>query len=392
MSAPSQTVALRPQSMSYRGTAVARLAGRAVFVSGALPGESVLAVIERERRDFIEARAVEIVEGSPWRVLPRCNHFGETGSCEWEFIDYQEQLRLKSNILAEQLTRIGGFANVDPLPTVPSPSLWGYRNHARFSVDGEGRPSYLKRASHTPVAISSCAILNPLINALLPPLQDRLLGLGSVEVRCGERTGELLIAPSLDGRGIGMESGQPHMHEELLGRRYRISAASFFQINTGAAEVLTRLVLEAADLHGGERIADLYAGVGTFACQLSPRAAAVVAVESSASACEDGRLNAGFLENVRYRAGLVEQVLPRLDPAPDIAVLDPPRAGCASRVVGTLLEQRPQRIIYCSCDTATLARDLRLFVQGGYRLVSTRVVDMFPQTYHIESLSVLVRA
>jgi 23S rRNA (uracil1939-C5)-methyltransferase len=385
-----QTVALRPQSMSYRGTAVARMDGRAVFVSGALPGESVLAEIERERRDFVEARAVEIVEASPWRVQPRCDHFGTTGSCEWEFIDYQEQLRLKSAILAEQLKRIGRLTDIELLPAVPSPSLWGYRNHARFAVDGDGSPSYLRRASHNPVAIASCAVLAPQINALLPDLQGRLRGLDALEARCGERTGEYLIAPSLDDRGVAVESGQPHIHEELLGRRYRISTASFFQINTGAAEVLTRLVTEAADLGGSERIADLYAGVGTFACQLAAHSTAVVAVESSASACEDGRLNAGFLENVRYRTGLVEQVLPRLNPAPDIAVLDPPRTGCAPRAVETLLEQRPKRIIYCSCDTATLARDLRLFVQGGYGLVSTRVVDMFPQTYHIESLSVLV--
>jgi 23S rRNA (uracil1939-C5)-methyltransferase len=391
LKAAHQTIALRPEAMSYRGTAVARLDGRPVFISGALPGESVLAEVERERRDFLEARAVEIEEPSPLRVHPRCDHFGDTGSCEWEFIEYQEQLRLKSTILADQLRRIGGFTEAEMLTAVPSPLEWGYRNHARFSVDDQGRPSYFKRASHSPVAIADCAILCPQINALLPLLQGRLGGLKSVELRCGERTGEYLVAPSLTDRGVEAESGQAHLYEELLGRRFRISAESFFQINTGAAEVLARLVVEAADFSGGERVADLYAGVGAFACLVSPHAAAVVAVESSAAACEDGRFNAGFLENVRYRAGLVERVLPRLEPAPDIVLLDPPRSGCDPRAIQALVAQRPRRIVYCSCDSATLARDLRLLVQGGYRLSSTRVVDMFPQTYHIESLSVLAR-
>jgi 23S rRNA (uracil1939-C5)-methyltransferase len=376
--------------MSYRGTAVARLNGVVVFASGALPGESVLAEVERERRDFVEAHVIEVFEASPWRVAPRCDHFGQTGSCEWEFIAYEEQLRLKSSILTEQLRRIGGFAEVEPLPVVPSPRAWGYRNHARFSVDEAGRPAYLRRASHEPVAISSCATLLSEIDQLLPRLQGRLGGLESVELRWGERTGEYLIRPALVERGVEAESGQDSYHEALAGRRYRISAASFFQVNTEAAEELLRLVLEAAELGGDERIADLYAGVGTFACAMAPHAAKVTAIESSESACEDGRLNAGFLENVRYRRGLVEQVLPRLPP-PDIAILDPPRSGCDPRAIRSLVEQRPKRIIYCSCDTATLARDLRLLVQDGYRLLSTRVVDMFPQTYHIESLSILVR-
>lgn len=386
-----QHVALRPRAMSYRGTAVAHLEGQAVFISGALPDESVIAEIDRRRRDFIEAHVVEVAEASPHRVEPRCAHFGETGSCEWEFIAYPEQLRLKSEILGEQLRRVGHLSDSPLLPAVPSPLEWGYRNHVRFVVDADGRPSYLRRGSHTPVAIDSCAVVCPELDALLPGMQRRLQGLESVVLRFGVNTGELLVAPSLQGRDVDIPSGQQHYHEDLLGRRFQVSAGSFFQVNTSTAETLVGLLLEAADLSGRELVADLYAGVGTFACLLAPHAASIVAVESASDALEDGRLNSGFLPNVRYRKGLVEQVFPRLQPAPDVVVLDPPRSGCDRRAIAALIESAPRRILYCSCDTATLARDLRLLVDGGYRQVSSRVVDMFPQTYHIESLSVLER-
>lgn len=391
MTSTGEQLALKPQAMSYRGTAVARSGGQVVFVAGALPGETVIAQVERRHRDFLEAQAVEVVERSPERQTPRCAHFGESGSCEWEFISYPEQLRLKTEILQEQLRRIGHFAELPLLAAVPSPTEWGYRNHVRFSIDAQGNPCYLRRASHDPVPVDACAVICPELNAVLPLLQGRLRGLRSVELRYGVNTGEMLITPSLERYGVGLPSGQQSYHEVLLGKMFRISAGSFFQVNTGAAETLARLVLEALQLTGKERVADLYAGVGTFACLVSPQAQAVFAVESAPDAVEDGKLNAGFLENVRYRKGLVEQVLPRIDPGPDAVILDPPRAGCERRVVETLIAASPRRIVYCSCDGATLARDLRLLVDGGYRLTSTRVVDMFPQTYHIESLSVLER-
>ncbi len=384
-------IALKPTAMSYRGTAVARHGGQVVFVEGALPGEAVIAEIERSRRDFAEARTVEVVEASPDRIAPRCAHFGVSGSCEWEFIAYPAQLRLKSEILAEQLRRVGHFADPPLLAPVPSPDAWGYRNHVHFAIDARGNPVYLRRASHDPVPVERCAVLHPEIDALLPQLQGRLRGLSGVTLRYGVNTGELLIAPSLADRVHGLPSGQESYHEALLGRTFRVSAEAFFQVNTGAAEELARLVLDALQLTGSERVADLYAGVGTFAALISPLAAAVFAVESDAAAVEDGRLNCGFLENVRYRKGLVEDVLPRIDPPPDAVVLDPPRAGCDRRAIEALLDGRPRRIVYCSCDTATLARDLRLLEDSGYRLVSTRVLDMFPQTPHIESLTVLER-
>lgn len=391
MAAIGAQIRLQPTSMSYRGTAVARLNGRVVFVTGALPDEEIVAEIERERNDFLEARTTEVLTASPQRVQPCCAHFSVAGSCEWEFIAYTEQLKLKDQILREQFRRIGHFDEVPMLQPVPSPEEWGYRNHGRFVIDAAGNPCYLRRGSHTPVPIESCAVLQPWINAALPQLQRRLRGLAGVELRYGANTGESLIAPSLATRGVELVSGQSDYHEELLGRRFRISPGSFFQVNTGVTAALARLLIEELRLDGTERVADLYAGVGTFACLISPHAAAVLAVEAAPDAVEDGRLNSGFLENVRYRKGTVDAVLPQLSPAPDVVVLDPPRAGCERGVIRTLLAQAPRLIAYASCDPATLARDARLLVDGGYHLRSLRVVDMFPQTYHIESLALLTR-
>jgi len=377
--------------MSYRGTAVARLNGQAVFVSGALPGEVVVAEVQRAHRDYLEARAVEVCTPSQARVQPRCTHFDEAGSCEWEFIEYAEQVRLKDAILSEQLRRVGHFEEVPQRPAQPSPVEWGYRNHARFAVDAAGDPCYLRRGSHVPVYIEGCAVLARPINELLPRLTGRLAGLQGLELRCGINTGELLIAPSLEGRGLDIESGQDCYHETLLGRSFRISAGSFFQVNTQVAALLANALIESLALDGSELVADCYAGVGTFACLLSPQAKAVLAIESETSAVEDGRLNAGFLENVRVRKGTVERILPGLTPQPNVAVLDPPRAGVEREVIGALTAGGTRRVAYCSCDPATLSRDLRLLVDGGFALESVQLLDMFPQTPHIEALALLRR-
>jgi 23S rRNA (uracil1939-C5)-methyltransferase len=391
VTAIGECLELQPTGMSYRGTAVARHNGRVVFVSGALPGEEVVAEVEREQRDFLEARTVGVLVPSPQRVEARCSHFASAGSCEWEFIAYAEQVRLKHEILRDQFRRVGHFADAPLLDPIRSTQEWGYRNHARFVIDAAGNPCYLRRGTHVPVPIEFCAVLQPWMNEVLPQLQGRLRGLAGVELRYGVNTGETLITPSLEGRGVALPSGQPDYHEELLGRRFRVSAGSFFQVNTGVAGELARLLIEELQLDGTERVADLYAGVGAFACLLSPHAGAVVAVEAAPEAIDDGRLNSGFLENVRYRKGTVANVLPQLSPPPEVVVLDPPRSGCERGVITTLLAQSPRRIAYVSCDPATLARDARLLVDGGYALRSLRMIDMFPQTYHVESLALFGR-
>src|SRR5438105_3378731 len=155
MTATGERVGLKMQAMSTSGSAVSRLGGQVVFVAGAMPGEEVIAEVERRHRNYLEARVVEVVSASPARVQPRCRHFGLAGSCEWEFIDYPEQVRLKTEILRDQLRRVGHFADAPMQPTDAAPVAWAYRNHVRFAVDSAGNPCYLRRASHVPVSVDA---------------------------------------------------------------------------------------------------------------------------------------------------------------------------------------------------------------------------------------------
>ncbi|GAF95607.1 unnamed protein product, partial [marine sediment metagenome] len=185
--------------------------------------------------------------------------------------------------------------------------------------------------------------------------------------------------------------GQPCYEEELLGRRFRISAPSFFQVNTPQAENLFDVLRDHLQPRGTELVIDVYAGVGTFATLLAPLVGRVIAVEESAAAVKDAAVNITGLDNIEFLQGKAEEVLPQLEGVPDAAVLDPPRVGCHRRALAALLQLSPRRIIYVSCEPATLARDLKALCEGGYRLVAVQPVDMFPQTYHVECVANLVR-
>jgi 23S rRNA (uracil1939-C5)-methyltransferase len=224
------------------------------------------------------------------------------------------------------------------------------------------------------------------------PLKAKDMRLHQIAVRHGVVTDDLLINPDLKDRGVPLATGQPLYHEALLGRRFQVSAASFFQVNTPQAETLVKMVVERLELTGAETIVDAYAGVGTFAALLAGQAKRVIAIEESSSAIRDAKVNLADLGNVELIAGKVERVLPDLDVVPDAVILDPPRAGCFPVVLQALIEWAPKRVVYVSCDPATLARDLAILRDGGYTLTEAVPVDLFPQTYHIETVASLRHA
>jgi 23S rRNA (uracil1939-C5)-methyltransferase len=209
-----------------------------------------------------------------------------------------------------------------------------------------------------------------------------------VAMRYGVNTSSWLIQPRL--KDVDIPTGQPHYEEELLGRRFRISSPSFFQVNTPQAERLFRVVEDSLRLDGSELVVDVFAGVGTFAVLLSPLVGRVIAIEESAAAERDAAVNVAGLSNIDWVKGRAEDVLGALADVPDAAVLDPPRTGCHRRTLEPLLRLAPRRIAYVSCDPFTLARDLRALCDGGYRLQAVRPVDMFPHTYHVECVATLV--
>ena len=384
-----QRLRLILESMGRLGDALAHHEGREVLVFGGIPGEEVIAEVVRHPKRYIAAQVVEVVTPSPHRVATPCPYVGDCTGCQWQHISYDHQLHLKREAVLDALRSVGGLSEVDVPPTLPSDQQFGYRNHARFTIGPEGRLGFVHRERRRFVDIQRCLLMDPWINQTLGALQGRCGETTQLSMRYGSGTGEWLIQPTLKSADVPLETGQKHYRERLLDTPFRIAAASFFQTNTGQAERLARLMLDALSLAGGEVVVDSYAGVGTFAALLAPHAARVIAIEESPSAIQDAELNLAVFSNVEIRPGKTEDVLDGLDMPVDAAIVDPPRVGCHPRTLESLMRLAPPRLVYISCDPESLARDLKLLSDGPYRVESVQPVDMFPQTYHVESLTTL---
>ncbi|HET89627.1 MAG TPA: 23S rRNA (uracil(1939)-C(5))-methyltransferase RlmD [Chloroflexi bacterium] len=410
-------------TIAHGGAALGRHEERVVFVPYGLPGETVRAEIIMDKGRYAFARLVEVVAPSPDRVTPPCPYFGPTGcgGCQWQHANYAAQLRMKTEIVADQLTRVGGIADPVVHPTRSDPTGWAYRNHAQFHPAPGGGLGFQRANSNEVIRIepeteddtSSCPILHPLLADLYASLDlgagDALDGLARLSLRAGAETGDcMLIFEMDDDLPPGLEIDLPvscvlllsdgvhvnligdnHITEIVAGHTYRISAPSFFQVNTPQAARLVQLTLDYLDLQGDETVLDAYCGVGLFTVPLAERAGLVVGIESSPAAVADLLENTAEYDNVDIIEGAVEAALPALElDAPfSAAVLDPPRAGVDRFALDSLIERQPARLVYVSCDPATLARDAKRLIRGGYHLVEVQPVDMFPQTHHIESVA-----
>ncbi|MCD6554796.1 MAG: 23S rRNA (uracil(1939)-C(5))-methyltransferase RlmD [Anaerolineae bacterium] len=397
--------------IAHGGDALGRHEGRVIFVPYGIPDEKVRVEITEDRGRWARARLVEVLRPSPHRTEPPCPYFGICGGCQWQHMDYEAQLVYKRVIVGEQLHHLGGLQEATVEPTLASPDVWRYRNHAQFTPGPDGRLGFKAARSKRVVPITTCLLLHPLLADLFSALDLALPELERLSLRAGVRTGEtMLIFETVNDEPPGIEVDMPvscvlllkdgtpvnlvgrnYLVEVLDGRQFRVSAPSFFQVNTAQAEQLVKTVAAFLQLTGHEVLLDAYCGVGTFALSLASQAGQVIGVEENPYAIADARLNAQGLFNVKFIEGQVEDILPNLDLAVDAAVLDPPRQGCRPEALQALIDLRPERIAYVSCDPATLARDARKLSDAGYRLVRVQPVDMFPQTYHIETASLWVR-
>ena len=370
--------------------------GRAVFVGGTLPGEQVTAEVTEVRRRHARARLVTVIDPSPARREPPCPHVAEgCGGCDWQHAAPATQSELRLGLVVDALSRIGRIDAPPVEPGVPLPPT-ATRTTLRAAVVG-GRAGFRRRRSHDLVVPDTCLIAHPAAEELL--VDGRFGSADEVTIRVGARTGERMVVVGPSAAGVEVPPdvvvvGRDEvdrtgvvLHEEAGGRRWQVSPESFFQASAEGADALVEEVDGAVDLlvaHGvpTERLVDLCAGVGLFAGTVGRRVARVVAVESSPSAVADARSNLDLAVEV------VTATMARWTPGPaDVVVADPPRVGLESAGVAAVVATGAAGVVLVSCDPGSLGRDARLLADAGYRLLRSRVLDLFPQTSHVEVVS-----
>jgi 23S rRNA (uracil1939-C5)-methyltransferase len=426
-------VNLTIEKMIYGGDGLARSPeGKAVFVPFVLPGEEVSVTILEEKTGFARATLNQLLQPSEARVEAACPYFGQCGGCHYQHTGYPVQLEMKRAILRETLQRIAKFDWSNEIAT-HSAEPWNYRNRTRMKVRvGEHFAlGYHRNSSHNLLPVKQCPISSPAINRvvqhlwelgeagrvpqgiteieffadhadsgmlleiyLLPGAPEMQEFARDLQVRVPEIKGITFFAQQQTGRGssfglaeLQQTIGAPFLTYQVGDKAFRVSAGSFFQTNRRLVRDLVQAVVGDAS---GRTALDLYAGVGLFAAHLAKRFDQVFAVESAPTSADD--LEANAPRNVTAVRATAEQFLPKChNLRPDLVVVDPPRAGLGDKAAKLLASLRVPRITYLSCDPTTLARDLRLFLEGGYRVEDVQLIDLFPQTFHIESLVRLAR-
>ncbi|MEP6625514.1 MAG: TRAM domain-containing protein [Acidimicrobiia bacterium] len=390
---------LVPDKVVAGGEALARDAdGRVVLVEGAIPGERVKVEIFNAKKTFARGRILEVLEASPNRVAPPCPHVAAgCGGCEWQHIDPSAQPGYRRDIVVDALTRIAKLPDAASL--VRDPVVLpdeNFRTSVRVLMV-KGRPAFRRAYSHDPVLVDSCLVAHPLIESLIA--DAKFDAVKEAEIRCGSRTGERLVIAFPTTRYLilpddvvtigadDLEGGRTAMFaEQAAGRRWRISATSFFQTRADGADALAALV-KAAVPDTAETVVDLYSGVGLFAGTVATKNRRVLAVEGNPAAVKDARYNLAA-DNVKVDRADIS----RWDPVPaDVVIADPSRAGLGAEVVDHIAGTDASRVVLVACDAAALARDVGLLAAEGYRLTEATPVELFPHTSHVEVVAVLDR-
>ena len=446
--------------LAFGGRGIARIDGMAVFVDQAVPGDRAVIRFTRRKKNFAEARLVDILSPSADRVAAPCRYSGFCGGCTWQFLRYEKQLEYKRRHVAESLEHIAGIKQVPVHATAPSAAIFEYRNKMEFTCSDRrwllpdemadpGADRTFALGLHVPgtfhkvIDTLECLLHPALGNRILAEIRDGIkssarpvYGLRShqgfwrfVAFRNSTSTGRWMVnlvtafeddkalsalaerlmsafpeissvVNNVTARKAGIAvgefergvAGDPCIRDAIGQFEFEISANSFFQTNTRGAALLYETVLEYAGLSGREIVLDLYSGTGTIPILLSGHCREIVGIEISAGAVADARKNCRLngIANCRFVPGDIQDCLPGLDVRPEVVVIDPPRVGMAREVVGQVVEMAPDRIVYVSCNPATLARDLAL-LKETYDVQEIQPLDMFPHTFHVESVARLVK-
>jgi 23S rRNA (uracil1939-C5)-methyltransferase len=445
-------VELEISDLAYGGTSVAKVGGFVVLVYGGIPGDVVKAQITKKKTNYAEAKLLEIVKESELRTKPSCSHFGFCGGCTWQNLKYEEQVRFKTKFVKDGLERIGGFTDPPVEDALGSDDVFYYRNKMEYAFSPHpGKKLVLglhpRKRFDLVFDLKECFLQSKTANQILDFVRTfaREKNLSAYDhrtksgllrylvVKEGKNTDSTMVnlvtykgdfPPASDFttallssfptvksvvRNINSRLGQTALgeEEELLGGEriiterlgeftFEISSNSFFQTNPRQAEKLYEIVLDVAGLQGDEEVLDLYCGNGTISMFLSRGAKKVIGIESLEEAVQNARRNAELngVSNCEFIRGEAKAVLRDFEQGktiPHLVVIDPPRAGLHPRVIKSLLSMKPQKIVYVSCNPSTLARDLSMLCRGDYKLENVKPVDMFPHTFHIESVAKLLR-
>lgn len=423
------------------GEGVGRVDGLAVFVPGAIAGEKVRVRIVKVQKSYAFGKLMEVITPSPSRVEPTCAHFGKCGGCALWHMDYAAELDFKQKKVQDALKRIGNV-EIEVEKTVPSPQMTEYRNKSQFPVSAEGIGFFAPR-SHKVIDIESCMIQNRLTDQVTKIVRDFMReykispyneetkkgDIRHIFTRTAKNTGQVMVCivtknnvmskadilverlKDIDGitsivQNINKKDtnvilgdknillwGEERITETLNGLKFTISPHSFFQINTLQTEQLYAKAIELANLTGQETVYDLYCGIGTISLSVAGKAKKVIGVEIVPEAVKDAIENAkaNNIDNAEFYVGKAEEVVPKLiqKEKADVVILDPPRKGCDQALIETILEIKPKKVVYISCNPATLARDLALL--QGYEVKKAIPFDMFPKTPHVECVVLMSR-
>jgi len=386
------------EKLVYGGDGLARLEGRVVFAPFVLPGERIRARAERQKTGLVRARMLEVLEAAPERVAAPCPAFGRCGGCHYQHAPYEYQLAAKRAILVEELRRLGKLDAPEQIYVVAA-EPFGYRNRVQLHVE-ETRIGYLEGRSHRLCETGGCPVGSPKIEEAIRALHEMARDsrwprfVRAIEIFTDEGQVQLNVLETerpvarrfFDWAGARI----PGLVEGALDyqSQFRVSSNSFFQINRFLLDRLVETALEGAE---GETALDLYAGVGLISLPLARRFRTVTAVESGSGAVRDLQFNAerAGARNLSARQQTAEECLATLETAPDFVLLDPPRSGLGKAVVNRIIELMPRQVTIVACDPATLARDLAGLVAAGYRIERMTLVDLFPQTFHLETVVAL---
>ncbi len=422
-----EKVQVHIESMAFKGYGVTRIDGKVLFVPYSVAADKAWVQIIETKKNYSIGKLIELIEPSPLRTPPPCPYFGVCGGCQWQHIDPSVHGEFKKEILMEILKRLGGLKKVPSFDGVPSPQPYGYRVRVQLKVKGETMGYYEERSHHI-VDIDHCPIAHSLVNQIISSLRKAppsFFQAEEIEINVSpeEEKGILILHPFsfhqgakesakeflqshpiLKGIAVTREKelislGNPSLYfsisfnrwKEKRGLQLRTSPKSFFQVNLEQNQRLIRTVLEFSDVKKGERTLDLYSGVGNFSLPLAVASKEVLGIEESQASVDDARFNAerNQIKNCTFIRGRVEEMIKHWrGEGPDLIVLDPPRTGCKA-ILDQVVRLKPKKIVYVSCEPTTFSRDLRLFSGVGYSLQKLTLVDMFPQTYHMEVVGLL---